>query len=562
MGRAAVCLVVMLLIFSMAVPASAVTGASDARVDAVLDQSGACQVTLSMTLRVEQAAEIWLPIPENARSVSLNGSGASTDHESDALYVDLSDLTGNATGTFTVILRYTVPNTVSYTADGYPLLELPLLSGFAYPIDRFDFSLTLPEPVTYTPNFSSGYHQSAIESNLIYQSEGNQITGSADAPLKDHETMTLSLRLTEATFPRSVVEPWSAGTEDTIGVVLMILSLLFWLIFLRSAPLIRRRTLTPPEGVTAGELRCVLTGQGADLTMTVFSWAQLGYILIHLKKNGQVVLHKRMEMGNERGSYEQKLFRALFGKKRTVDGSGYHYANLAAKAAASRGSMEDLFKKSSGNVRILQGLGIGVGICGGASLAIALAGDALLAILVILLMSVVGGVGAWIIQRWTEGLHLRNKKAFWLGLGVSALWLALGFMGGEALPAALTVGFELLVGLGCAYGGRRTAYGRQTGGLLLGLRANLMRLPEDDLDRIRHDEPDFFFDMAPYALALGADKAFARQFGRQKLSPCSWLTTGSDHQLTADQWRQIMHRAADSLDERKKRLPLERLLGK
>ena len=46
-----------------------------------------------------------------------------------------------------------------------------------------------------------------------------------------------------------------------------------------------------------------LTFTGADLTMMVFSWAQLGYLVIHLDDNGRVMLHKRMDMGNERSSF-------------------------------------------------------------------------------------------------------------------------------------------------------------------------------------------------------------------------------------------------------------------
>ena len=81
MSRILRCLAALLLVMLLAVPASAATGASSARVDAVLDHNGDCQVTLSMTLQMDQATELWVPIPGNARSISINGSGASTDKE-------------------------------------------------------------------------------------------------------------------------------------------------------------------------------------------------------------------------------------------------------------------------------------------------------------------------------------------------------------------------------------------------------------------------------------------------------------------------------------------------
>ena len=60
------------------------------------------------------------------------------------------------------------------------------------------------------------------------------------------------------------------------------LALLYWLLTLRTLPLVSSRASTAPEGITAGELGCRLTLTGGDLTMMVFSWAQLGYLLIVL----------------------------------------------------------------------------------------------------------------------------------------------------------------------------------------------------------------------------------------------------------------------------------------
>lgn len=556
MRRVVLILMSILLVIGLSISASAAVGASGCRIDAVLDADGSCQVTISAVLLLEDTEGVSFPVPGNARGISLGGSGVSTRPSGDYLLVDLSRFDGG-----TMVLRYTVPNTVSYNEKGNPQLTLPLLCGFSYPMDGLDFTLTLPEQVASAPRFYSGYHQQGID-GLVWEVSGNRISGYLHSTLKDQETMSVTLELTEETFPRNVVEPWSAGLEDTIAFVLMGLAFLYWLSFLRCAPHLRRKSALPPDGSTAGELRCALTGQGADLTMMVFSWAQLGYILIQLKGNGRVILHKRMEMGNERGAFEVKVFRSLFGKKRSVDGSGYHYARLCRKVAASRGSLQELFRKESGNPIVFRALAAGAGVFGGASLAICLAGDALLAVLIILLMSIVGGIASWVMQEWVQGLHLRNKNMLVLGLGIGLAWILLGILAGEAGLAAGIVAFQLLVGLAGAYGGRRTPIGRQTTSQILGLRAYLKKLPEEDLERIRRTEPDYFFTMAPYALALGVDSSFARQFGRKRLSPCPWLTSGMDGHMTALEWSREMRRAADNLDEHQKRLPWERLMGR
>lgn len=561
MRRLTLILALLALLGVICTPVYAATGVSDADLEAYLDRDGSCEVTIRGTLCLDEPQSLYFPVPENARGISLNGDGVSTRRGADCLEVDLSKYTEDNAGEIPFTLRYTVPNTVTYTEKGHPQLNLPLLSGFVYPMDGLEFTIKLPEDVVYNPVFISGYHQQSI-SGLDWDRDGREIVGSITQPLKDHETLSMTLRLTEKTFPRNVIEPWSAGLEDTLAFVLMGLSALYWLIFLRCAPLIRRRSNLPPEGSTAGELRCALTGQGADLTMMVMSWAQLGYILIHIQENGRVLLYKRMEMGNERGSFENKVFRSLFSKKRTVDGSGYHYARLCRKVAAARGSLPDLFRRKSGNPLVFRLLAAGAGVFSGASLAIALAGDALLAILIILIMSLAGGAASWLIQDWVQGLHLRGRGSLILGLTLGAGWILLGILAGEAGIAIAIVAFELLAGLACAYGGRRTHSGRHTSARILGFRAYLKRIPSENLAYIRRNEPDYFFNMAPYALALGVEKAFARQFGRTRLNPCSWLTTGMDGHMTAPEWIQVMRRAANSLDETQRRLPWEQLLGR
>ena len=372
----------------------------------------------------------------------------------------------------------------------------------------------------------------------------------------------MTLDVPEEVFPQNMTKQWSMGVPDVAMIVLASLAALYWLLFLRCAPLIRSRYAVPPAGCTAGELTCVLTGQGSDLTTMVLSWAQLGYILIHLTDTGRVTLHKRMDMGNERSSYEMSIFRSLFGKRRTVDGSSYHYAALCQRVAVFPGDVRDYFRKGTGNPRIYRILCAGIGLFGGVGLGMAMAGNALLGFLLVAIMAIFGAVSSWLIQDWVRGLHLRNAPALILGLGLSALWLLFGFMGNRLNVAACVVGAQLLCGLSWFYGGRRTPNGRRTAAQVLGLRAYLRKLTPADIKQLRRMDPDYFHTMAPYALALGVQKRFARAFGNRKLSSSPYLTTGMDGHLTAQQWMLLMEQAVDALDARYRKLPLMRLLGR
>jgi hypothetical protein len=566
MRRIIVCILCIMLLASLATPAAAASSASKVSVAATVSADGDCQVTVDVTLILESAVtELSFPLPRYARNITVNGTSARVTRSDDAAYVNITNLVKGVTGNFTFRLQYSLNNLVEYVKyEEVSKLELhlPLLSGFALPVDQMEFTINLPGQVSGKPIFSSGYFQQSIEEDITYTMTQATITGALKTKLKDQETLAMSLEVPEEVFPQNVTRQWSMGIPDVAMIVMAVLAALYWLIFLRCAPFLRSRYAVPPAGCTAGELSCVLMGQGSDLTMMVLSWAQLGYILIHLTDSGRVTLHKRMEMGNERSSYELKIFRSLFGKRRTVDGSGYHYANLCQRVAVFPGDVKDYFRSGTGNPRIFRILCAGIGLFGGAGMGIAMAGNALLGFLLVAIMAIFGAVSAWIMQDWVRGLHLRNNFSLFCGLGLAVLWLILGMVSNRLNVAACVAGAELLCGLAWFYGGRRTYNGRRTVSQVLGLRAYLRKLTPKDIKQLRQMDPDYFHTMAPYALALGVHKHFAKAFGNRKLSSCPYLTTGMDGHLTAAEWMRLLERAVDSLDARQKRLPLERLLGR
>ncbi len=556
-------LLCLVILTGLALPVSAVTGISTGNIEAIISASGSCQMTLDLTVHLEgNSADLVFPIPADARNITVNGNSASTSRGNGVRNIRLSSVLGNVTGDFTIRIQYTLPNVIAYDNSGKLILTLPLLSGFDHPIEGLTFSVSLPGEIPLQPDFFSGYHQQAIESSMTFTTAGSLVRGRIVDRLKDRETLEMRMTVTEELFPQATSRQWGVGVVEILMAVAAGLAVLYWAVFMRSAPFLGRRTATAPAGYTGGELAGMLCGSGNDLTMMVFSWAQLGYVLIHLQDSGRVTVHKRMDMGNERDSEEVRIFRNLFGKRSYIDGTGYHYANLCRRVAASTGGSRVMYKRSSGNPKVFRILCAAIGAFGGISLGYAIVGDALLGILLIAILAVLGGFTAWLIQEWAKGLFLRNKPALYLGLGLSAFWLVIGLLSGVLNVAACMVGAQLLGGLATFYGGRRTMLGRQVLSETLGLRRYLKKLTPKEVQRICRSDPNYFFTMAPYALALGVLKSFAKRFGKRRLSACPYLTTGMDGHLTAQEWCQIMERAANSLDARQIRLPLERLTGK
>jgi hypothetical protein len=348
---------------------------------------------------------------------------------------------------------------------------------------------------------------------------------------------------------------------DMMMVVVFIVAFLYWLIALRCPIPKKRRCPTPPEGITAGELACQLTGRGADLTLMVLSWAQMGYLLVHMEDSGRVLLHKRMEMGNERSQFENQIFRSLFGKRKLVDGTGYHYARLCRKIAASGPAVQGMYDRRSGNPKLLRGIAAGAGLFGGISLGIAFAYQGFLGVLITFALAIFGLFSAWMIQSAGYCLHLKNKQPIYVAVALCVVWIVLGLLAGELHIALLVACGELLAGILAAYGGMRTTLGKQTLQQIYGLRHHLKTVSREELQRLMKINPSYFYTMAPYALAFGVDQVFAKRFGAMRLSGCPYLTTGMDGHLTAQEWSKLLRKAVDILDARQKQLPLEKLLG-
>lgn len=562
MRKVVLLLTLCLCLLGIAVSASAATGISQLNTYCTVETNGGCQVTVTATVHLEQAVDrLYFPVPAEASAVTLNGSRVRAAKDGSFRQVDLSRLIGKMAGDFTFTVHYTLHDVIHTNEAGLLEMQLPLLCGFAYPVQAMEFSVTLPGATQALPSFFSGYHQASIEKDLTYKTEAATITGAAQKALKDHETLTMQLSVTEDMFPQSIVK----NTQFNVGAVAMAvcagLALAYWLLFLLSFPTLPRRSTDLPQGSTPGQLGSILALRGIDLTVQVFHWAQLGYLMIRMDRKKNIRLQKLMEMGNERSEWERRAFQRLFGKNNSVDPAGYSFASLWQQLASSPAGIRELIHRRSGSGRIFRILAAGIGLFGGAGLGIAAAGGAVLQWLVIILLSVLGLVSGWWIQDWFSGILLRQKDIGFTRLALCCSWLLLGLICGDFLLSLQMVLGLLVAGLLLFWSGRRTDLGKTQREQVFALRRYLTYADRQTLQQLCSQDPDYFFRMLPAAMALGVDKAFARRFGSLRFSGCPYLRWEIDANMTAPQWCATLRRVASAMDDRAKKLPMERFLG-
>ncbi len=562
MRRLATFLLAFILILTLAGTASAATGVSKLSSFATVSSDGSCHISMTVTLHLEQAVDkLYFPVPGNATAVSLNGSRVSAGKSGDVRQINLSRLVRNVVGDVTASIQYSLHDVIHTTEAGTLEMQVPLLSGFAYPVELLEFSVTLPGAIDVLPGFVSGYHQARIEEDLTYSVDGATVTGTSIRALKDHETLNMTMAVTPEMFPRSIVQTQDYSFGTTAMLICAGLALLYWLIFLWNLPVLRQNCTEPPHGFNAGQLGTIAAGQGTDLSLMVLSWAQLGYVLIQADRRGHVILHRQMDMGNERSEFEQRCFNKLFGKRTSVDTSGMQYAMLLQLIAKRTDGMKEQFRPHTGSPRVFRAIASGIGLFGGASLAVALAGGAALQVLLIALLGIAGVISGWFIQDFGAAVLLLHRRKATSCLLLSIAWLLLSLIAGAFSVGLQMICLLLVSGIFLAWGGRRTPLGRQTLAQIQGLKRYLRTADKAQLQRLCETDPDYFFRLAPSALALGLDEAFARRFGNRKLDRCPYLTTGTEGQLTAQQWSKLLRRTLDAMNDRAEKLPLEKLLG-
>ena len=299
---------------------------------------------------------------------------------------------------------------------------------------------------------------------------------------------------------------------------------------------------------------------GGDLTMMVLSWAQMGYLQIQLDGN-RVKLYKRMDMGNERSLFEIRVYQSLFQNRRSVDCSSSAYAKLCAKTAAMVPGEKAMCRPGSGSRKIFRWLlCAGQAFCG-VCVAMNITSISLLQWLFAVIFALLSAVSAWLLQEFALTLRSRHKTLIWIDLGICLFWVILGALGSQPWIPLVAVLVQLLCSFLVAYGGIRTELNRSDCGEIQGLKRYLRHLQPADAKRLLQSDPEYFFRMAPYAMALGVSKPFARAFGRRKLVQCPYFITRVQGKRTAVEWMNLMTKAVAIMDDRWQRSQKARWLA-
>lgn len=521
-------------------------------------EDGSCQVSMTITLSMEKMdTSMRFPIPADASDVQLNGFGVGTYYSGTVQYVNLSSVLGPEDTTATFTLSYRAGQVV----DGTGKLTLPLLSGFQLPINSFDFTVSFPGNVSNQPSFTSAYYQSSIESKMHWTVMGSTVTGRTTDLLNGYETLEMSLKLDSSLFSHRQTAFIDSEVDDRLMEACLLLALLYWVIFMRLGLPRFRRCSQPPQGYTAGHMRPILTLQGPDLSLMVLSWAQMGYVLLERKSSSKILIHRQMDMGNERSAYEQQIFSLLFKKKDVVDTGSLAYAVLCGKVEKQISVSKVLTHKRSGNPLIFRILSLLVNVLAGVNAGLALGSSASWQIIFLILFGILGLALGNMIQNSAQGIFLYKPGTITKGLLAAVIWVIPFFLCGKRGLGLGTAFYQFIAGILATYGGRRSADGTDALSQGLGLLLSFLVPEKASFSIAKKVDPEYFHTMAPYALSFGADGLFAYRFGKERIPECPYLVGVPEADRTASQWSRILRSTLRSMNARYEGLKKERFIN-
>ena len=480
-----------------------------------------------------------------------------TEKEDEMLMIRIGDADRTVTGEKKYVISY------DYNLGRDPLKDCDELyfnligTDWETVIGGITFTIEMPKAFDESKlGFAYGYYGSKDSSKLKFGVSGNTISGSLDKVMEPGMAFTVRCELPEGYFTGATL----MDTMDYVcfGVPILLLAVCFfiWLKYGKDDMVVETVEFYPPDGMNSLEAGLYYKGTAdqVDVTSLLIYLANAGYLSIEEyeikktigKKNSFRIWKEREYDGNNQ--YEKKFFDGLFKYGRTENGkkvvtaddltdSFYTTTNSIITMANDKKNTDKLFENSGwwqGLVMLIciavSWLLIGVpplyNNMGMGGIGVMIVPLIALCIIMVLLFK---GRGKGRARGGSVGKKFVGNLLLILTLiGVS---LAIFFI--FVFPAArhepiMMAGF--IIGSACVLGmvffliflPKRSDYGNQILGRLLGFRNFLETAEKEQLEQMVFQDPAYFYRILPYTYVLGVSDKWIKKFESINIEAPTW----------------------------------------
>lgn len=403
-------------------------------------------------------------------------------------------------------------------------------------IEFVEFSITMPKDFEKEYlGFSVGNFGSTASEDVRYTVNGTTIEGYYLNSLDPYEGITVRLQLPEGYFTTDSSYNSIRLLMFIIPAICLLISFLLWLKYGKDDRPIETVEFYPPEGFNSLEVGFLYKGRAEkeDVVSLLVYLAGKGYLslseieekaIFGSKKTFQITKLKDYDGNNE---YERIFLTELFSTKTTVTAADLNlkFYRTVNRILAKINTYKN--KVMLNHSVILQQIFVILGILLSLmvtitipTLEIASIGEVIISLMVMLFYIPFYAV------IFTKGIPI-IFRIFWGGLTVIqslVFFCTLPMLEAMFLDPFYFV--SVLFGIGCIVGmivfcklmPKRTPYGTQIFGRVLGFKRFLLTAEKNRLEALVMDNPTYFYDILPYTYVLGVSDKWIEKFGTNELS--------------------------------------------
>ncbi|MDE6123651.1 MAG: DUF2207 domain-containing protein, partial [Eubacterium sp.] len=383
--------------------------------------------------------------------------------------------------------------TISYSyvmgkdiGEGYDELYFNLIgTDWDTYIDGVAFSITMPKEFDSSKlGFSTGAYGAVGTKNVEYTVTGNEISGRVTEELSMHEALTVRLELPEGYFYFNLAAYYARlAAMAAVPVLALLIVLVLWIKFGRDKKVVEVVEFYPPEGMNSLEVAYWFKGMttNQDVIPLMIELANEGYIRINEFKTDSKFSRKSQFMieyikpysGND--EYKRLFFNGLFknGKTRV------YKKDLENKFYTTINSIQTRINSSENKKKVFDSKSLNLVVLGW-------------------IISVLSGAAAVLINMNTIG---GSEKTTATAIGIAVAIISLVFS---------------------CFIRRRTEKGHEMLQKITGFKKFLETAEKERLEALVYENPEYYYDILPFAYVLGVSDAWTKNFEGIELEPPQW----------------------------------------
>ena len=445
--------------------------------------------------------------------------------------------------------------------------------GHDVDIENITFTITMPKSFDSSKlNFTYGKFGDTDSSDVKYSVSGNIIKGTLKGGLGPNEALTVALPLPEGYFKNvwrdTSLMALMGDYYEFAYLLFLIIAIIIWGIFCKNDIIFPTVEFYAPNNYNPTEIGFINDGEidPYDITALIIYWANNGKLMIQeeietvknlfgSKEKSTLTFIKNEELDSGSRPYEKKLFNAMFnkcgnGNRVTVDELkgkfGFYISTESIKQSMQKNKETRIFSsKGKTGSFLIKGICLLNAFWFSTVLGYGLYHKSNEELIIGLLFSLAICIPLWIfskfLTRWKNIMpRLRFNKLFnrLIFLAISfAIFYYIAYK--FSFPFMYLSGYIVcfLISLLSAFSMKRTPYGDRQTEKVIGFKEFIESAEKDKINMLVEENPEYFFYVLPYAMALGITDKWAKKFEGIVTAAPSWYSTNALNNRTFDMYQ-------------------------